>query len=223
MESNPAFPPFPLATRNDVGVSWWERVSRKTRRIFSFLALSVGTGLLALWKPLKGAWGLVTGLGVITAAGAVALVLGAGVWLTGAVVVIALLVVLLVGSFRLWDELDGATEGRGGLHMRASLTTRRRGNVGEPNEVQFDVGMANPLQTVEIQGTSVHGKPVAIRFCEPCDRIVRREDIPKWVRWGPPWRRRQLLVKGFSDTSLHLERVGTIPDQFRMEIYYEDA
>ena len=93
------------ATRHDVGVSWWERVRRKTRRIFSFLALSAGKGLLALWKPLKGAWGLVTGLGVITAAGVVALV-SADVWLTGAVVVIALLVILLVGSFRLWDELD---------------------------------------------------------------------------------------------------------------------
>ena len=183
----------------------------------------MGTGLLALWKPLKGAWGLVTGLGVITAAGVVALVLGADVWLTGAVVVIALLVILLVGSFRLWDDLDGATEGGGGLQMRASLTTRFQGNVGEPNEVQFDVRMADPLQTVEILSASARGKPVAIRFREPCDRIVRRDDIPKWIRWGPPWRRRQLLVKGFSDTSLLFERVGTIPDRFRMEIYYEDA
>jgi hypothetical protein len=211
------------ATRHDVGVSWWERVRRKTRRIFSFLALSAGTGLLALWKPLKGAWSLVTSLGALTAAGAVALVLGADVWLTGAVVVSALLVILLVGSFRLWDELDGATEGGGGLHMRASLTTRFQGNVGEPSEVQFDMSMADPLQTVEIQSTSARGKPVAIRFREPCERIVRREDIPKWVRWGPSWRRRQLLVKGFSDTSLLLERIGTIPDRFRMEIYYEDA
>ncbi len=207
-----------------MGVSWWERVRRKTRRIFSFLALSAGKGLLALWKPLKGAWGLVTGLGVITAAGVVALVLGADVWLTGAVVVIALLVILLVGSFRLWDELDEGRDQGGGFQMRGSLQVHARRQVGgPPDEIQFDVGMADPLQTVEILGASARGKPVAIRFREPCDRIVRRKDIPKWVRWGPPWRRRQLLVKGFSDTSLLLERVGTIPGRFRMEIYYEDA
>ena len=68
---------------------------------FRSLRSPAGKGLLALWSPLKGAWGLVTGLGVITAAGVVALVLGADVWLTGAVVVIALLVILLVGSFHL--------------------------------------------------------------------------------------------------------------------------
>jgi hypothetical protein len=120
----------------------------------------------------------VTSLGVLTAAGAVALVLGADVWLTGAVVVSALLMILLVGSFRLWDELDGATEGGGGLHMRASLTTRFQGNVGEPSEVQFDMGMADPLQTVEIQSTSARGKPVPFGFVSLVSALFAGKTFP---------------------------------------------
>jgi hypothetical protein len=187
--------------------------------VVSFVLLSAGKGA-GVWKPTWAAVVYLTGWTMISIAG-VALKADALTILVA--VVLATGITLSAGAFRLWDEADEVRgQGGGGLESRASLTARGQRHVGEaPDTIRFDLGMPDPLRTIDLQSPHGRGRPVAVRFREPCDRIVRRADIPRWVRWGPPWRRRQLLVKGFSDTSLLLERVGVIPGGFQMEIYHE--
>ncbi len=185
----------------------------KARRVFSFVLLSAGKGM-----------GAVTGWTIITVAG---VALKADALFIFLVIVLVTAITLGVGAFRLWDEADEAAEsssdGGDGFKARAALVAHTQRHLGGlPDSIQFGIG-TEPLTTLDVRNSRGRGKAVAVRFVQPCDRIVRQQDVPKWVRWGPPWRRRQLLVKGLSEASLLLEHFGTIPDGLEIEVYHENG
>jgi hypothetical protein len=201
-------------------MSWWMRTRIKTRRVFSFVALAAERGI-GLWRR---AWTPVAYVMGWTIVAIIGVALKADVLTVLFAVVVGTTMTLAVGAFRLWDEADEARDGEGGsgIRARASLTAYGQRGVGQaPDTIRFDV--SDPLKTVSLHSQHGRGNPVAIRFVKPCDRIVRRGDVPKWVRWGPPWRRSQLLIKGLSDAGLVLERVGTISDGFEIEVFHENG
>jgi hypothetical protein len=208
-------------SRDDVGVSWWRRTRIKTRRVVSFILLSAGKGF-PVWQPIWSAGAYVAGLTILAAVG----------WLFSAnalviflAFVIFTVLTLACGAFRVWDEADTGRDqsSGGGFQARASLTGFGQRHVGQaPDTIQFDVGPA-PLKTLNIASPHGRGRPVAVRFVKPRKRTVRRQDVPKWVRWGPPWRRRQLLIKGLSEASLLIEPLGEVPDGLEVEVYHENG
>jgi hypothetical protein len=91
------------ANRDDVGVPWPRRVCAKTRRVFSFLALSARHGAPVVWKGIKWWMGFVMAWGIITIVG---VALKADILVILVAIVVATVMTFASGSFRVWDQLD---------------------------------------------------------------------------------------------------------------------
>jgi hypothetical protein len=194
----------------------WTRARRKSRRVFSFVALSAVAGV-RVWKPVWTAVPYVTGWTLLAGAG---VALKADVLVILLAVALATAMTLAAGAFHLWDGLDEANEEPKGNPASATVRERPDGELG-PDVVRFGVAMADPSMVLNLAGPGDRGAARAVRFRKPVRLRVSPSDIPVTLRWGRLWRRREVHIKGFSESELLLERVGPVPDPWEVEVYFD--
>jgi hypothetical protein len=203
----------------------WKRAKATVCRVARFSALSFARGVATFWMPVRVLSKVTGAVGVslvILAATGLGIVLGVDPWLAVSGGIILLLLVLLTGAYRLWDQLEKE-------RRPASLGTsvdlwKHTGTIG-PDEHQFGLSGEDPVRVIDL--TSERGAARAVQFREPTEKRVNRHgenDPPQTIRWGPFWQRRRLRVTGFTATELQVERLSEpFPDNIVVEVYYDDT
>jgi hypothetical protein len=194
------------------------QIEKRVRRVGIFVGRATKAGFVQIkfLRPVVSALSFAFG---ISALSLLLGVLGGSVALVVMVVVVCVSGVMLTGAYRLWDDLQGEQERIAKSGSFASAVTRiEPPNDPRPDLITFDVVRADPDREINIESTQGGGEPYAVRFIRQNQRVDRNQ-VPHWVRWGPPWHRRRLLVKGFTATTLVVEPEDEILGEIKIEVY----